>query len=45
MPASSGATFYILQESLTNVQKHSHAENVHIDLNFKAREVTLSVKD
>lgn len=37
--------FYILQESLTNVQKHAHAENVHIDLNFKAREVTLSVKD
>ncbi|NMB60772.1 MAG: sensor histidine kinase [Chloroflexi bacterium] len=37
--------FYILQESLTNVQKHAHAENVHIDLNFKAREVTLLVKD
>ena len=37
--------FFILQESLTNVQKHAHAENVHIALNFKAREVLLSVKD
>jgi len=37
--------FYILQESLTNVQKHAHAENVTVALNFKAREVTLTVKD
>lgn len=37
--------FYILQESLTNVQKHAHAENVYIELNFKAREVVLVVKD
>jgi len=37
--------FYILQESLTNVQKHAHAENVKVELNFKAREVILQVKD
>ena len=37
--------FYILQESLTNVQKHAHAENVIVAINFKAREATLLVKD
>jgi len=37
--------FYIIQESLTNVQKHAHAQNVTISLNFKAREVLLVVKD
>ena len=37
--------FYIIQESLTNVQKHAHAQNVTISLNFKAREVLLLIKD
>lgn len=37
--------FYILQESLTNVQKHAHAENVTVAINFKAREVSLHIKD
>ena len=37
--------FYILQESLTNVQKHAHAENVSVAINFKAREMIMQVKD
>ncbi|MGV8025431.1 MAG: sensor histidine kinase [Anaerolineaceae bacterium] len=37
--------FYILQESLTNIQKHAHAENVTVAISFKAREATLLVKD
>lgn len=37
--------FYILQESLTNVQKHAHAQNVVVTINFKAREVVMLVKD
>lgn len=37
--------FYILQESLTNVQKHAHAENVSVSINFKAREAIMQVKD
>ena len=37
--------FFILQESLTNIQKHAHAENVTVSINFKAREVCMQVKD
>ena len=37
--------FYILQECLTNIQKHAHAENVSVEINFKAREVVLHIKD
>lgn len=37
--------FYILQETLTNIQKHANAKNVSVTLNFKAREVILSVLD
>ncbi len=37
--------FYILQETLTNIQKHANAKNVNVTLNFKAREVILSVLD
>jgi signal transduction histidine kinase len=37
--------FRIAQEAMTNVRKHAQAKSVWIELAFKARQVTLTVRD
>ncbi len=37
--------YRILQETLTNVAKHSNAEQVHVTLNCRERNLTLAVQD
>lgn len=37
--------FRILQESVTNVEKHARAKNVHIQMTVKGENLILSVKD
>lgn len=39
------ALFRILQEALTNIERHAHAKNVYINLDGNQRQVQLSVRD
>jgi two-component system NarL family sensor kinase len=39
------ALFRILQEALTNIERHAHAKNVYIHLDGNQRQVQLSVRD
>ena len=39
------ALFRILQEALTNIERHAHAQNVHIDLQADPKHVQLVVRD
>ncbi|HEY0288773.1 MAG TPA: cache domain-containing protein [Pseudomonas sp.] len=39
------ALFRILQEALTNIERHAHARNVYINLDGNQRQVQLSVRD
>jgi PAS domain S-box-containing protein len=44
-PERSTAVFRILQEALTNIAQHSHANNVSIELRVDDQELTLTVRD
>ncbi|MFJ3468462.1 cache domain-containing protein [Pseudomonas sp. NPDC090201] len=39
------ALFRILQEALTNIERHAHAQNVYIDLQGNKKQVQLTVRD
>ncbi|MGB8323047.1 MAG: ATP-binding protein [Candidatus Acidiferrum sp.] len=39
------ALFRVLQEALTNVHRHAHAENVIVDLKRSDKDVTLTIQD
>ena len=43
--ASAVALFRIVQEALTNIERHARASTVHIDLEAGAQGVTLAVRD
>lgn len=46
LPSSiEGTLFRIIQEALTNVQKHAHARTVEVALNFSREKALASIKD